>query len=63
MEEIHPSDKGIKVEDLIIQTKDNKIIVAQTNLSFKPGEVTAIIGPSGSGKTTIILKLLGYDLV
>lgn len=33
-----------------------------TNLSFRSGEITAIIGPSGAGKTVIMRMLAGLEL-
>ncbi len=35
----------------------DKIILQQVNLSFQPGEFTAVVGPNGAGKSTLLKAL------
>lgn len=34
-------------------------VLRELNVSFSPGEITALIGPNGSGKTTMLKTVLG----
>ncbi len=59
-------DEGIvaKAIDLtkIYGSKDNKVTALNhVNVSFKRGEMTAIMGPSGSGKSTLMHCMAGLD--
>lgn len=42
---------------------NNQRILQGVSMSFKPGEITAIVGKSGAGKSTIIKLLLGLHQV
>lgn len=48
----------IRTEDLSIG-RDGRAIASDIDLSFRPGEVTALVGPNGVGKTTFALTLSG----
>ena len=48
----------IHTEDLSIG-RDGRAIASDIDLSFRPGEVTALVGPNGVGKTTFALTLSG----
>lgn len=51
---------GKKIELKHINKKyENTVIYKDLNVTFKPGEVTAILGPSGGGKTTILNMITG----
>jgi putative spermidine/putrescine transport system ATP-binding protein len=39
----------------------NEAAVLQTSLTFKDGELTALLGPSGCGKTTLIRMVAGLE--
>ena len=64
-----PSDQNhdvIVTEGVTKVYSDNGIpvnAVTGIDLSFKPGEFTAIVGPSGSGKTTFLNIISGLDSV
>ena len=40
---------------------NNKIILNDINLDFKPGKRTAIIGPNGCGKSTLLKAISGLS--
>lgn len=48
----------IEARDVCISI-GQKVIVSQTSLTARAGEVTAIVGPNGSGKTTLLKALSG----
>lgn len=57
------SDNHPEPTDLIVSTKElslgfgQKTVIANIDLSFPRGSITALIGPSGSGKTTFLRTL------
>ena len=57
------SDNHLEPTDLIVSTKElslgfgQKTVIADIDLSFPRGSITALIGPSGSGKTTFLRTL------
>ena len=51
-------DKMLKVEDLIIQIDDRKII-DHLSFSVKKGEILGIAGESGSGKSSLARAIMG----
>ena len=57
------SDNHLGPTDLIVSTKElclgfgQKTVIADIDLSFRRGSITALIGPSGSGKTTFLRTL------
>ena len=57
--EIRSIEKGIAFENVSFAHKNRQTLMNEVNLTFKKGEVTAIVGPSGSGKTTMINLILG----
>lgn len=48
----------LAIKDLTIKV-NNKIIVSQTNLFLKPGEIRVILGPNGAGKSSLIKAIMG----
>jgi NitT/TauT family transport system ATP-binding protein len=42
----------------IVKTYDDRVILDQFSLEFKPGSITCLFGPSGCGKSTL-LNLMG----
>lgn len=52
------NDDNIKVEELDIKnvcfSYNNELVLKNINLSFRKGDIVAIVGKSGSGKTTLM---------
>ena len=40
---------------------DGRVALADVNLRFRPGEITALVGPSGCGKSTLLRLIAGLD--
>tara|TARA_Y100001960_G_scaffold316364_1_gene383159 strand:- start:394 stop:1452 length:1059 start_codon:yes stop_codon:yes gene_type:complete len=53
-------DKNIEIENLS-QTKDNKKILDNINLSIPINKVVCLVGPSGCGKTSLLRAISGLD--
>ena len=53
-------DKNIEIENLS-QTKDNKKILDNVNLSIPINKVVCLVGPSGCGKTSLLRAISGLD--
>lgn len=48
----------IELKNLAVGYQERRVL-EQVTLEFRPGEVTALIGPNGSGKSTLIRTVLG----
>ena len=53
-------DKNIEIQNLS-QTKDNKKILDNINLSIPINKVVCLVGPSGCGKTSLLRAIAGLD--
>ena len=53
-------DKNIEIQNLS-QTKDNKKILDNVNLSIPINKVVCLVGPSGCGKTSLLRAIAGLD--
>jgi len=53
-------DKNIEIQNLS-QTKDNKKILDNINLSIPIDKVVCLVGPSGCGKTSLLRAIAGLD--
>ena len=53
-------DKNIEIQNLS-QTKDNKKILDNINLSIPINKVVCLVGPSGCGKTSLLRAISGLD--
>ena len=62
-EEIEKFSGLIELKDVTFSYDKENNVLENVNMTFKPGEITAIVGKSGSGKSTI-LNLLAklYDI-
>ncbi|KIE87309.1 microcin ABC transporter ATP-binding protein [Acinetobacter pittii] len=49
----------LKVEQLSVQTKDQKVLLEHLNFYLNEGETLAIVGESGSGKSMSCLAIMG----
>lgn len=52
------SNVEIEMQDVMF-SYNNQSILKGVSMSFRPGEITAIVGKSGAGKSTIVKILLG----
>jgi ATP-binding cassette, subfamily B, bacterial MsbA len=57
--ELQPFKNTIEFKNLSFSYED-KIILDNINLSFRSGEIIAIVGTSGSGKTTLVNLLMRF---
>ena len=48
----------LKADNLTLGYKE-KVIIKDTSLTIKPGQITSLIGPNGSGKSTLLKALAG----
>lgn len=55
------ADEGftIRMKDLSFAYVEDKLVIRDSRLVAKPGEIVALVGPSGEGKTTLIRLILG----
>lgn len=54
---IEPSDEILRVVELSVSTKSNKVILNNINFTCKEREFLVIIGKNGHGKTTLSLSV------
>ncbi len=50
--------ESIRFQDVDFSYEPGRPVLQAVNLTFKPGQVTAIVGPTGSGKSTLLSLLL-----
>ena len=51
---------AVEIENVAFSYTDDKPLIANFNLSVKPGQRIAIVGPTGCGKTTLINLLMRF---
>ncbi|MEC6392855.1 dipeptide ABC transporter ATP-binding protein [Acinetobacter pittii] len=56
---LNPTSTLLKVEQLSVQTKDQKVLLEDLNFYLNEGETVAIVGESGSGKSMSCLAIMG----
>ena len=56
---LNPTSTLLKVEQLSVQTKDQKVLLEDLNFYLNEGETVAIVGESGSGKSMNCLAIMG----
>ena len=50
---------SVSVSNVSVTTKDNKKLLNNISLTFRPGKLTAIIAPTGAGKSTLLNTIAG----
>lgn len=53
------NDVAIKVDQLTVAYDQTPVLV-DNNVTFKKGQMTAIVGPNGAGKSTLLDSILGF---
>jgi ATP-binding cassette subfamily B protein len=59
---LQPGPGQVAFEDVSFGYSDNEPVLKNLDLTFEPGEMTALVGPSGGGKSTILNLIMRlYD--